>query len=393
MRTKILHLGLALAILGCGQTEESSAQVLDHGNIARLVRSLSQSETAGALFWARSILAVGDGNLWVLDTGNHRIVSLDNASDPTAIGREGSGPGEFRNPVVMMRMSGNAVAVWDRSLGRVTVLDTTGEVVSTRLVAPTAPGLGASAVYPAGRGYLALLNQSLSARNPPDGTSHSGLLVRVGEAGAIGDTLVRVPFWGPLVVWEREGNHRRLHAYAPFSDAPAFIDHSLACGGLFVVSVGGRAFDLRFFDGAATPVGSFADSALQGQRVTDEGWEAYLMRWTGQQRRLLERVLERPERHAVVQGLQVTSNGYLFIRLTPRASERTPSRWRVWSLTKSPGGPIRVGAHTDVAFPRGFTPYEMEGETVWGIHLDSLYVPTIRAYTGLELPGGTCPAA
>lgn len=51
------------------------------------------------------------------------------------------------------------------------------------------------------------------------------------------------------------------------------------------------------------------------------------------------------------------------------------------------GGVPTPGTPIDVGLPNRFTPYEMRGETIWGIELDERDVPTLRAYrVPAELP-------
>ncbi|HEY8375368.1 MAG TPA: hypothetical protein VIK91_02715, partial [Nannocystis sp.] len=113
----------------------------------------SEAETDGPLWQPGGVLVVG-GTLWVLDTGNDRIVVVQAGGPARSIGREGSGPGEFRWPVVLEHTPDGHVAVWDRSLRRVTIFDRTGEVVESRLFDVTEPGLDPWVVLPTAAGYL-----------------------------------------------------------------------------------------------------------------------------------------------------------------------------------------------------------------------------------------------
>jgi hypothetical protein len=77
-----------------------------------------------------SVDADAAGHVYVLDPGNVRIQVFDSSGNLLrSLGAEGEGPGEFQ---IMARMSVNgsgAVAVSDMGLGRVSILDTHGELV------------------------------------------------------------------------------------------------------------------------------------------------------------------------------------------------------------------------------------------------------------------------
>lgn len=77
-----------------------------------LVLGLDDSDTNQAFYGPRDVAVDRDGNLWVLDGGNHRIQVFDaDGAFIRSIGREGQGPGELESPV-------HLIAVGDRIVCR-----------------------------------------------------------------------------------------------------------------------------------------------------------------------------------------------------------------------------------------------------------------------------------
>lgn len=77
-------------------------------------------------------LAARDGTVWVTDTGNSRVLVYDaDLKNPRVIGKEGSGPGDFKGPVGIGIAPGGRVYVGDSANGRIQVLDKEGKTVAT----------------------------------------------------------------------------------------------------------------------------------------------------------------------------------------------------------------------------------------------------------------------
>lgn len=226
-----------------------------------------------------------------------------------------------------------------------TIFDRTGDVVESRHSDVALQGLAPWVVLPTTAGYLALFNTSMSALNPR-------------TPGA-----------------RRPGR---------------------SCGSEAMVR-GSVRWEL--FGPAGERLTVFRDDAMVGPKVEPREWEAYLTS-LGRNRRNFERTLEPSERHAPVQDLRLTTTGHVLARTTPHRHRGEHANWRIWpqvrraSDTASPGagadeaaGVPTPGTPIDVGLPNRFTPYEMRGETIWGIELDERDVPTLRAYrVPAELP-------
>lgn len=70
---------------------------------------------------------IGTGQtVFLLDANPPRIVATDlRLRELASFGRQGSGPGEFRNPVSLAMVSGGRIAVLDRALRRITIVAAT----------------------------------------------------------------------------------------------------------------------------------------------------------------------------------------------------------------------------------------------------------------------------
>jgi DNA-binding beta-propeller fold protein YncE len=94
--------------------------------------------TGGALFKPHSVQRLPDGNTLVADTGNHRVIEIDgrgeivwqygNASNRLG-GNAGSGPDQLHEPTWAWRLSGGTTLVADSGNHRVLELDDDGNVV------------------------------------------------------------------------------------------------------------------------------------------------------------------------------------------------------------------------------------------------------------------------
>ena len=82
------------------------------------------------LFGPRDVAIDADGNLWVTDTGHHRVVVYSAAGEYVReLGGQGDGPGEFAEPVGIAIASDGTVFVADMWNSRVQLLDPDGAYV------------------------------------------------------------------------------------------------------------------------------------------------------------------------------------------------------------------------------------------------------------------------
>ncbi len=91
-----------------------------------------KSDPSAALYGPRDLLVLPSGNVLVADTGNKRIVQLNGADGTVvgAFGSEGSGPGQFNEPVGLALGPNGNIYVADTWNGRVQIFDPTFKYVT-----------------------------------------------------------------------------------------------------------------------------------------------------------------------------------------------------------------------------------------------------------------------
>lgn len=95
-------------------------------------------EDEAPLYRVSEALRLGDGRVVAADAGNNRLVVFE-ADGPVSstFGREGDGPGEFRNMLVMRPWIADSLVVWDDRARRVSVI--TPEATFARSFSLTLP--------------------------------------------------------------------------------------------------------------------------------------------------------------------------------------------------------------------------------------------------------------
>lgn len=385
---------LVLLASGCKKTE--AASLPDNApapiEVAAVARSFSEAQTAGPLNRPLS-LVVSEKGVWVLDSGNQRVLLLRDGEPTVVMGREGAGPGEFKNPLDLHLLSPDRVFVWDNALLRRTELPADGGEADTKLVSSTLQGLGIRHALPSVDGMLAVFDKSVDALNPPSGTQGSqGVVARIRDDSSRVDTLATFPLSGPVVIRETgPGGGLTMSAYtAPF-DAPPHADATSACGGVSAVSVGGRKFEIHLFGLEGSRLGVLREPILGG-KITEEERARYFAQFgdDARQRHRLERLISIPERHPAVNAVRLASSGHLWVRLTPSVdSPEQEATWRVWPIERLKPE-ILLSEPTDVRLPGRFSFQDLRDGEAWGFEYDEFDVPHVRSYRLAWQPGPTC---
>ncbi len=142
-----LFAALALSAAGCAEPLEFADWVIpvpegipvheyaynpldERTERVRLVEDLVLGNDANdpnqAFYRARALDVDADGNIWLLDGGNHRMLTFSPDGDfIRSIGREGQGPGEFEQPSELAIVDDTVVV--RSSLTRVSLFDLRGE--------------------------------------------------------------------------------------------------------------------------------------------------------------------------------------------------------------------------------------------------------------------------
>jgi YYY domain-containing protein len=98
-----------------------------NGRVQYFTLSGEWKATASELYGPRGVAVAPDGNVWVADTGNNRLMLYDSQlGNPRPIGKKGSGPGEFAGPIGIAVGPSGSVYVADTGNRRVQVLDSSG---------------------------------------------------------------------------------------------------------------------------------------------------------------------------------------------------------------------------------------------------------------------------
>ena len=144
-----------------------------------------------------------DGSLVVLDGDSHEVRAFDPAgSFLGATGRDGDGPGDFRQLTSVSSFRGDSLLVYDELLGRATILDSDlglGRTVTLQ------GGLQASDLYLLGGGSLLAKAWDFATFAATEGPYRAQyLLVRFTLEGEIRDTIATLPAWNGYKI-NREG--------------------------------------------------------------------------------------------------------------------------------------------------------------------------------------------
>lgn len=316
-----------------------------------------------------------DGRLAVAHA-NH-VVNIYDAGGRyvQTVGREGSGPGEFRRVTYMRRLNGDSLLVYDAVARRVTIYG---------------PDLAATRDIP-----LVLLNSRIPTvvGALPDGA----LLIRraLGQPPAAGgatrdtlefallraDSLIALRTYpGPemnIAIAERGGRIMSMSiTQVPFA-RPA---HAAAAGERFITATG-EAFEVHIWrpDGGLDRI--VRSAHVQPRQVTPELFEQYVEYELARRaersgadfdaaeaRRQIE-ALPRAETVPILASLVGAGDGSFWVR---EYSVSDDGRWIVFGADGSVRGVLRL--------PAQFRPFLVEDSVVFGVERDELDVESVRAY-------------
>lgn len=339
--------------------------------------------TVGGVELYRPVAGVATSSgLWLLDAGNQRLLLIRGDSVVRTLGRKGEGPGEFQVPVRFTQDTSGRLVVWDRPLGRMTWFVPGRGADSVETLTSPILGMRIAAALPGAAGSIVLLGQSLSAEAAlhelPEGAL--GVLGRLGADGQL-DSISTVPPWGPVVVRYRSGRSYGIRVWIrPYSAEP-YLDATPACGGIVAISSGGRDLRIEFFNTEGRRLGELTSTTSRVE-VTSEEREAIwaLFRESDVPLRELQELIPMPELHPAVNDLRLTTNGQLWLRLTPRRIKPEPTQWRVWPIKSVTPSSIVLGSPSDVRFPDPVTVYDTRADTVFGVTLSPLNEELLATY-------------
>jgi len=122
------HLALALSLLGSGCTHDSRVFRRSTWELLWRIGGI-QGDT---VLVTPTNLYLAGGRLLVLDPGGPKVLAFNKAGSLAwSFGRQGSGPGELRNPVGIAVQASGDVMIADAELSRFALVDTLGRLIRT----------------------------------------------------------------------------------------------------------------------------------------------------------------------------------------------------------------------------------------------------------------------
>ncbi len=134
-----------LLLSGCGGEPPGASVGAGTGEVEvwRLVEpplveiGVQEGEEPYQLHRAAGSVRLADGRIVVLNAGSRELRFYGpEGTHQRSVGREGEGPGEFRFPTRLRKVSEDTLLVWDQGLQRISLFDTSGVFLGGRLLEP-----------------------------------------------------------------------------------------------------------------------------------------------------------------------------------------------------------------------------------------------------------------
>lgn len=291
-----------------------------------------------------------------------------------SVGRNGSGPGEFRSLYALVHFGADSLAVWDSGNARWSVHDLEGSFAGT--FRPTGPDgkphfPGADPVVFADRSVLAFAGMNMMEE--PSGIFEQDARVRhFGPDGRFLNEVVEVTLSRMRI---QRGEIRSAMMMVPFSARTQFS----GAGNTFWV---GRQEEhaVELYDPSGRLLRIVRDGSHRPIQITEQHVERERAARRDTMRAMLERMpmmgqawlqaqeknlaaLEFPERFPAYAEIMTDAEGNLWVQQFPLPGEPPPP----WSVFDAEGRLLG-----SVAMPRGVKPLEITGEYVLGLTVDDL---------------------
>ncbi|MEX0893035.1 MAG: hypothetical protein WEB88_12780 [Gemmatimonadota bacterium] len=311
---------------------------------------------------------VGGGGFVVVDGGSQELRWFDASGQHVRTsGGPGSGPGEFRSPLLVRRFQSDSLMVFDRRERRFTLVASDGSGARTLAPRDVAGGtprasVGSRALFTSASGTLCAVNE------PCDGPIRARW---IDLASDVTDTLsVR---WGRSLRYSETGTMSLL-MLSPFQQR-----NLAAAGANGLILEGHPLFELRQFDPDGRLTAIFRVEAPP-RYTPDEALELYVERYgehAASQKEAYE-LMGLPEVVPAFQALLVDRLGWIWAELF-RVDDGQPSAWLVFDE--------RGRARGVVELPKELEVHEIGEDYVLGRWRDELGVEYVRRH-GLERRGG-----
>jgi hypothetical protein len=342
-------------------TTQPQTQGLAPLRVARIDRALPAEGAGYVLNRISGIVSLND-QVYVLSNDEHTIRVFDQSGRLVrSIGREGSGPGEFRMPRLLGHV-GDSLWTWDISLSRISVFHASGTLVRTVLVPRRGDAIllrgGGIGVFTA-RTYGSVVGQ-------PD-----SLLFQV-IAGP--DTSRRFAAVATYRTLRARVGGQTVVGQQPFDDDPLVAKALNGSGFAFVERRSASRNSLSHF--IVTRIGPGGDTIFR-RRITYPP-----LRLTAAEIDSALSALVRPFPREAQQSYKQSFREALYVPayLPPVSAALIGADETVWLRREQPAGrdhetwlvlrkdgvPIM-----NVAVDRGFLPLDVNGNVLWGIVLDA----------------------
>lgn len=339
----------------------------------RTVVGAAEGQDSQQIHRVAGVTLIGNSTIVVANAGSYELRAYDRTgTHQWSSGRQGAGPGEFRNIRWMHSFAGDSLLTYDQSLGRLTVHDGSGRFVRTFELERVGEA-GPFPRMPLDEGSLiatvGVLFQAGEIETGVKADSTHGLVFST--SGALLDTVDIFP--GNEIYLETDGRRMTVMEY-PFGRATFFA----ASGGLIYFGWHG-AYDIRVYspDGGLNrivrrpgPARPITDDLARGRKeevlagIENEGY-----------RRVVERIyrdLSVTGRDVpAFAGLVVDGSGYIWVRRYPDPGEPGDT----WDVFHPEGRWLG-----NVEMPRDLEVVEIGDTYVLGVWRSELGVEQVRLY-------------
>jgi len=323
---------------------------------------------------------LSDGRIVVANGGSHELRFYDEpGAYVSAAGREGGGPGEFREISGLEVGADDSIYVFDRPSQRVSIFDARGELARDIGVRAALAPLAYVSRFADGRWYAR--RNELPDSGAPGPIRRLTVRFATLDAAFERDSLVAEVAGEMWVAFRAFGdvNYRT----APFTPSPSEDVH-----GSCLYAIAGDGFDVRIFSSDGRLL-RLVTNAGERQPVTEAHRSAWVKDYIDNLpaevpeavRARLPRELERiptPENLPVYNDLVVDAGGYVWLQEydPQRQSGRSWSGAGRWWIVLSPTGEL-LGR---VAMPAALDVYEIGADYVLGRWQDEILEEFVRLY-------------
>ncbi len=243
-RLLLLKLILASSACGGGESAQGPGSASDSSEVQTVESwvlsekplveiGVREGEEVYQLHRVSGSVRLEDGKILVVNAGSRELRLFEaDGSYLRTFGRDGEGPGEFRNPAKIRKLAPDSILVWDESLLRISFFDATGTFLGARQLLPTKETLFPGDEWLVGRNWIdspvapedrGRVRQAVQAM-PPAGTLNTVRFLRVTDDGWIWASDRRPPADTALswTVYDLSGE-----VVAQLRTPPRFLPHEI----------------------------------------------------------------------------------------------------------------------------------------------------------------------